>query len=156
MTSSLLVHVQQLALLITPYLFTFFKFLSCAGPRGVPFLGSLPFISYWHKSKRAYEGLTELHTQYGPVIGFCIGPQPVVSFGGSQACKEALQIESLNGRPDSAPARMKSRGKRMGGINHGLAFCIYDDFNQSNFPRSHVGGWRVLVHSEAVHPAMFA
>ncbi len=50
------------------------------------------------------------------IVGFYIGPQPVVSICGFEFCKEAFMNENLNGRPDNAPAKMKSKGKRMGNI----------------------------------------
>lgn len=59
-------------------------------------------------------GLLELYYKFGPICGFFIGPQPVISISGYEACKEAFLNENFNGRPDNAPARMKSKGKRMG------------------------------------------
>ena len=59
-------------------------------------------------------GLLTLYNQFGPIVGFYIGNQPVISICGYEACQEAFAIESLNGRPDNGPARMKSKGKRMG------------------------------------------
>jgi hypothetical protein len=57
------------------------------------------------------------------VCGFYIGPQPVISISGYEACKEAFMNENLNGRPDNGPARMKSKGKRMGIVTGN--FCMY-------------------------------
>jgi len=88
--------------------------LTFIGPRGLPFLGSLPFISSWHPSKLVFKGLDQLHKIHGLILGFRIGPQLVVSIAGYEACKEALQIATLEGRPDNAPARMKSKGNRRG------------------------------------------
>jgi hypothetical protein len=68
-------------------------------------------------------GLLELYYRYGPVCGFYIGPQPVISISGYEACKEAFMNENLNGRPDNGPARMKSKGKRMGIVTGN--FCMY-------------------------------
>ena len=127
------------------------------GPAGVPLLGSLSFISSWHKTKRAYEGVSQLHHQYGPVLGFFIGPQPVVSFAGSEACREALHIQSLAGRPDNAPARLKSRGKRMGLIQF-VAFYITNHLNHLFWVifRFDAGRWGILVRSETIHAALLS
>ncbi|EFX83753.1 hypothetical protein DAPPUDRAFT_301662 [Daphnia pulex] len=83
------------------------------GPKGLPLLGCLLSVSQWHPGC-SFMGLLELYYRYGPVCGFYIGPQPVISISGYEACKEAFMNENLNGRPDNGPARMKSKGKRMG------------------------------------------
>lgn len=75
-------------------------------------------------------GLLELYYKFGPICGFYIGPQSVISISGYEACKEAFLNENLNGRPDNAPARMKSKGKRMGtkktcSLVHEIPFYIF-------------------------------
>lgn len=90
------------------------------GPKGLPLLGCLLSVSQWHPGC-SFMGLLELYYRYGPVCGFYIGPQPVISISGYEACKEAFMNENLNGRPDNGPARMKSKGKRMGIVTESSA-----------------------------------
>jgi hypothetical protein len=125
------------------------------GPKGLPLLGCLLSVSQWHPGC-SFMGLLELYYRYGPVCGFYIGPQPVISISGYEACKEAFMNENLNGRPDNGPARMKSKGKRLGTETNSSSqhTCTYS--HCLVYCRCHAGRWRFFYDSKAFHSTTLA
>ena len=83
------------------------------GPAGLPFIGYLPFLKN-HDPKYLFKSLAKMSYIYGPVVGFFVGPQPVVSVCGYDAVNEAFNNPDLDGRMDSEVARSRSFGQRFG------------------------------------------
>ncbi|KAI9552865.1 hypothetical protein GHT06_020749 [Daphnia sinensis] len=82
------------------------------GPRGVPILGYLPFLS---NGEPVYRTMKKLAKTYGPVAGFYVGPnQPFISVVGPQAVKEALHNDDLNGRPSNSVILARTFGEKLG------------------------------------------
>ena len=85
------------------------------GPRGVPILGYLPFLS---NGEPVYRTMKKLAKTYGPVSGFYVGPnQPFISVVGPQAVKEALHNDDLNGRPSNSVILARTFGEKLGSYN---------------------------------------
>ncbi|EFX83960.1 hypothetical protein DAPPUDRAFT_47261 [Daphnia pulex] len=59
--------------------------------------------------------MQKLARTYGPVTGFYLGPtQPMISVVGTEAVREALQNNDLNGRPSGAILLSRTFGERLG------------------------------------------
>lgn len=75
-------------------------FFSNVGPRGLPLVGYVPFVTY-HDPKYPFKAMMKLADTYGPVVGFYLGPsQPFISVCGYEAVKEILHNDNFNGRPE--------------------------------------------------------
>ncbi|KAI9553139.1 hypothetical protein GHT06_021032 [Daphnia sinensis] len=84
------------------------------GPKGLPLVGYLPFLSSWDP-QYPHKAMKKMSEVYGPVVGFFMGPsQIVISVCGHEAVKEALLNEDLNGRPYFAIAVARSFGEQLG------------------------------------------
>jgi hypothetical protein len=61
--------------------------------------------------------MQKLAKTYGPVTGFYLGTtQPMISVVGTEAVKEALQNNDLNGRPSGAILLTRTFGERLGNL----------------------------------------
>jgi Cytochrome P450 len=90
-------------------------FATLTGPRGAPLLGYAPFLP---KKEPLFKAMQKLAEEYGPVTGFYLGTtQPFISVVGTQAVKEALQNNDLNGRPSGALLLSRTFGERLGNIS---------------------------------------
>jgi cytochrome P450 len=65
------------------------------GLKGLPFVGSLPFLG-----KEPSKALVKLSKQFGPVFGIQLGTTPVLVLNDWPSIKEAFSKDALNGRPE--------------------------------------------------------
>lgn len=64
-----------------------------------------------------YIALQNLAKKYGPVSAFYVGPiRPFVSVVGTEAIREVLNNEDMNGRPTGAVIQHRNYGERLGEI----------------------------------------
>lgn len=85
-----------------------------SGPRGLPLLGYIPFLSFYD-AVFPYKALKKLGDVYGPVVGFYLGPRkPCVSVSGYDAVREALRNQHLDGRVVTPAILQRSFGKPYG------------------------------------------
>ncbi|XP_032796985.2 methyl farnesoate epoxidase [Daphnia magna] len=84
------------------------------GPRGLPLLGYLPFLSSWDP-QYPHKAMKKISEVYGPVVGMYFGlSKPIISVCGHEAVKEALHNEDLDGRPYIPAALGRTFGEHLG------------------------------------------
>lgn len=79
-----------------------------------------------------YQYLMDVSKQYGPVVGFFMGPLQTrfISVCGAEAAKEALSNPDLDGRPDLAIGRSRTEGLGLGNTNrHESRLSMVYSFN---------------------------
>ena len=87
-----------------------------AGPKGLPFVGYAPFFNR-HDPIYPHRGMMKLAHQYGPVVGFYMGPkQPMISVCGPEAVQDVLKNQDFDARPVSAAVKenFSANGKMTG------------------------------------------
>ncbi|XP_046656380.1 methyl farnesoate epoxidase-like [Daphnia pulicaria] len=83
------------------------------GPRGLPLVGYLPFLSSWDP-QYPHRALQKMSKVYGPVTGFYLGPSTMISVCSHEAVKEVMLNENLNGRPHSSITLARNFGENLG------------------------------------------
>ena len=88
--------------------------MHCAGPRGLPLVGYVPFVTK-HDPVYPFRAMIKMSQIYGPVVGFYLGPsQPFVAVCGYDACKEALLNDDLVARPEFKSVKERTFNKKLG------------------------------------------
>lgn len=83
------------------------------GPRGIPFLGFLPFLD-----KDFHVTLTSLSQKFGPVYQIYLGGKRVVVLNDAKIVREAFRQPVFSGRPDTELTK----------ILQGYGMCLLDYF----------------------------
>jgi hypothetical protein len=86
------------------------------GPRGVPFLGFLPFLD-----KDFHVTLTSLSQKFGPVYQIFLGNNRVVVLNDAKLVREAFRQPVFSGRPDTELTKI------LQGYGMLSSFCLFTE-----------------------------
>ena len=93
--------------------FTIWGTLIFSGPTPLPFIGNALAIKK-HDPRYLYKSFVKWSEIYGPVVGFFMGPKPLIAVCGYEAVQEALHNEDLNGRLENNLIKMRTFNQRLG------------------------------------------
>nr|XP_042911222.1 cytochrome P450 18a1 [Parasteatoda tepidariorum] len=81
------------------------------GPRGLPLIGYLPFLT-----KKPYVKLHELAKTYGPVYSVPLGSRNVVILSDFKSIKDAFSNDVFMGRPGDLPFELSETSRKSGAM----------------------------------------
>jgi cytochrome P450 len=126
--------------------------ITAPGPRGLPLLGNLLFMSQY---KYQHQALSALAKEYGDVVQLHIGPRPVVALSGLETIKQALVKQSVEfaGRPDLFTLRTVIQGRTMGGRDYGPLYKKHREIAANAMRLVFTNGTIVPIEQQIVEEA---
>lgn len=95
------------------------KKISIAGPRWLPFIGTILLLKKLHNILGFYHLVWYyLSKKYGSIVGLRIGKDRLIIIDGKEAIKSFYCVAEFNGRPNGFFYRIRSFDKRLG-----IVFC---------------------------------
>lgn len=117
------------------------------GPRGLPFLGYLPFVS-----KIPCQEVEALREKYGNVFGLYVGSRYLVFLCDIDTVKKTLSMSPLMNRPDELPLKIKPHAQSLI-VSNGPVWATQRQFTQKMFKKLGVGSQALddRIHEELSH-----